>query len=240
MHKSLVLAAALALVAASAFGQGSPPQADAGESGAPYNPRINPADFTHAITNKYYPLKPGMKASYEKKTEKGLKRTEIEVTGETKIVMGITALVVRDREYLNGELEEDTKDWVAQDKQGNVWYFGEAVDNYENGKLVNHEGSWEAGVDGAKPGIVMLDNPKVGDSYRQEYLPGRAEDMGTVVAVGKRVSIPHGAFDDCVQIRDWSRIKEGGSEHKYFCAGIGMVLEEEGEERLELVNLSGK
>ena len=137
------------------------------------------------ITNKYYPLKPGMKATYEKKTSKGIERIEIEVTGETKKVMGVTALVVRDREWLNDQLKEDTRDWVAQDKDGNVWYFGEAVDNYENGKLVNHDGSWEAGVDGAKPGIVMLNNPKVGDTYRQEYYPGKAEDMGTVVAVGK-------------------------------------------------------
>ena len=116
---------------------------------------------------------------------------------------------MRDREWLNGQLTEETRDWVAQDKDGNVWYFGEAVDNYENGKLVNHEGSWEAGVDGAKPGIVMLSNPRAGDTYRQEYYPGTAEDMGTVVAVGKRISIPRGAsFEDCVKIRDWSRVKK--------------------------------
>ena len=122
--------------------------------------------------------------------------------------MGVTTLVVRDREWLNDQMAEDTRDWVAQDKDGNVWYFGEAVDNYEDGKLVDHDGSWEAGVDGALPGIVMLSNPKAGDTYRQEYYPGKAEDMGTVVAVGKKVTVPQGAFEDCVQIRDWSRIKE--------------------------------
>jgi hypothetical protein len=216
------------------------PRPPAAEADAPYDPVINPTEFTHLITNKYYPLRPGMKAIYEEKSEQGRKRVEIEVTGETKKVMGVTALVVLDREWLNEELHEETRDWVAQDKEGNVWYFGEAVGNYEDGKLVSDDGSWEAGVDGAKPGILMLANPKVGDTYRQEYYPSKAEDMGTVVAVGKKVVVPQGVFEDCVQIRDWSRIKEGDTEHKYYCAGAGMVLEEEESHRLELITLSTK
>ena len=240
MSKALLFAASLSVLASGAFAQEPSRATGAGErvSGS-YSPTINPSDFTHVITNKYYPLKPGMKAMYEKKTQKGIERVEIDVTGETRKVMGVTALVVRDREWLNDELREDTKDWVAQDKDGNVWYFGETVDNYENGKLVDHDGSWEAGVDGAQPGIVMLSNPKVGDTYRQEYYAGKAEDMGTVVAVGKKVTVRQGAFEDCVQIRDWSCIGDG-SEHKYFCAGAGLVLEGEGAERLELVSLSTK
>ena len=186
MKKSLLFAAGLALLSAPAFGQQSPPLAAAlDRAGASYDPAIDPADFTHVITNKYYTLTPGMKATYKKKTPKGTTRIEIEVTGETKEVLGVTTIVVRDREWLNGQLTEETRDWVAQDKDGNVWHFGEAVDNYQNGRLVNHEGSWEAGLDGAKPGIVMLNNPRTGDTYHQEYYPGRAEDMGTVVAVGK-------------------------------------------------------
>jgi hypothetical protein len=240
MNKALIFAAGCALLASPAFGQGAPRPADpTGQADPSYDPKIIPADFTHVLTNKYYPLKPGMKATYEMKTSKGVERVEIEITGETKQVMGVTALVVRDREWLDGQLKEDTRDWVAQDKDGNVWYFGEAVDNYKDGKVVNHDGSWEAGVDGGKPGILMLANPKVGDTYRQEYYPGKAEDMGTVVAVGKRVTVPHGTFEDCVQIRDWSRI-ESGSEHKYFCAGVGLALEEESAGRLELVTLSKK
>jgi hypothetical protein len=152
--------------------------------------------------------------------------------------MGVTAPVVRDREWLNGVLEEDTRDWYAQDKAGNVWYLGEAVDNFRDGKLADHAGSWESAVDGGKPGIIMLKDPKVGDTYRQEFLPGKAEDMGTVVAVGTKVSVPYGTFDDCVQIKDWSRI-ETDEEYKYFCAGVGfMVLEEEGSERLELTGVA--
>jgi hypothetical protein len=111
------------------------------------------------------------------------------------------------------------------------------VDNYEGGKVINHDGSWEAGVDGGKPGIAMLKEPKVGDTYRQEYLPGKAEDMGTVVAVRTKVSTRQGTFEDCVQIRDWSRIKESDTQYKYFCSEVGfMVLEEEGSERLELLS----
>jgi hypothetical protein len=241
MKKALLFAAGFALLTSPAFGQGSPRSADTGgQVSARYNPTINPADFTHVISNKYYTLKPGMEAAYEKKAPEGIVRKRIEVTGETKMVMGVTTLVVRDREWLNGQLVEDTRDWVAQDKDGNVWYFGEAVDHYENGRLVSHDGSWEAGVDGAKPGILMLNDPKPGDTYRQEYYPGKAEDMRTVVAVGKRVTIPQGPFfENCVQIRDSNRLKESpGIEHKYYCVGVGvMVLEEKGVERLQLVTL---
>jgi hypothetical protein len=240
MNKALLFAAGFALLTSPALGQGSRRAANAGEVNAPYNPTIDPADFTHVISNKYYTLKPGMKAGYEKKAPKGVTRTQTDVTGETKPVMGVTALVVRNREWLNGQLVEDTRDWVAQDADGNVWYFGEAVDHYENGKVAGHEGTWQAGVDGAKPGIVMLNNPRAGDTYRQEFYPGKAEDMATVVAVGIRVTLPQGpSFENCVQIRDWNRIKPRAIEHKYYCVGVGvMVLEEKSTERLKLVTFS--
>jgi len=242
MNKALLLAAGFTLLTSPAFGQGSPRPADAGDQvSTPYNPAINPADFTHVISNKYYTLNPGMKAGYEQKTLKGITRTRIEVTGETKTVMGVTTLVVRDRKWLNGQLVEDTRDWVAQDKDGNVWYFGEAVDYYKDGKLVNHDGSWEAGVDGAKPGILMLNNPKPGATYRQEYYPsGKVEDMGTVVAVGISVRLPQGPFfQNCVHIREWNPLKKDYIEHKYHCVGVGTIaLKIQGAERLKLVTFS--
>ena len=240
MNKTLLFAAGFALLTSPAFGQGSSRPADAaGQVSAPYNPTINPADFTHVITNKYLTLKPGTRATYEKTTSKGITRVEMKVTGKTKRVMGVHALVVRNWEWLNDQLIEETRDLVAQDKDGNVWFFGEAVDHYQDGELAGHDGTWEAGVDGAKPGILMLADPKVGDTYRQEYYPGKAEDMGTVVAVGKRVTVPQGAFfENCVQIRDWSRI-ESKSQHKYYCVGIGlMIVEEEAAEQLKLVSFS--
>jgi hypothetical protein len=242
MNKTLAFAAGFALLTSPAFAQESSRAAIAGSQvGASYNPAIDPADFTHVITNKYYSPKPGMKAAYEKRTSEGIGRVELEVTGKTKKVMGVTTLVIRVREWLNDKMVEETRDWVAQDKDGNVWYFGEAIDNYERGKLVNHDGSWEAGVDGAKPGILMLNNPKAGDTYRREYYPGKAEDMATVIAVGRKLKLPHGAFfENCVQIRDWSRLKKE-SDYKYHCVGIGlMVLERQGAERLKLVSFSNQ
>ncbi len=116
--------------------------------------------------------------------------------------MGVNTIVVWDRVWLNDELIEDTKDWYAQDKYGNVWYFGEDSKEYEDGKVVSTEGSWEAGVDNAKPGIIMKANPVIGESYRQEYYKGEAEDMADVVALGVKVKVKYGSFSDCLQTRD--------------------------------------
>jgi hypothetical protein len=140
--------------------------------------------------------------------------------------MGVETTVVRAKEWKNGALFEETYDWYAQDIAGNVWYFGEAVDFYKNGKVSNHKGSWEAGVRGAKPGIIMKKEPKVGDQYRQEYFKGVAEDMGTVVATNKKVTVPFGTFENCVQIKD-SSFLDITAEHKYYCTDIGFLALEE-------------
>jgi hypothetical protein len=232
--------AVFALLIPPAFGEETPRAPySLREVRGPYNPTFNPADFTHVITNKYLILKAGTKATYEKISSKGIVHVEMNVSGKTKSVMRITTLVVRNREWLNDRMIEDTSHWVAQDRDENVWNFGEAVDHYKDGKLINHNGSWEAGVNGAKPGILMLGKPKVGDVYREEYYPGKAEDMRTVVAVGKTLAVPQGPFfENCVQIRDWSRINSS-SAHKYYCVGVGlMVLEDEGAELLKLVGFS--
>jgi hypothetical protein len=206
---------------------------------AEYSPVINPADFVGEINNKYFTLKSGKKFVY--RNSAGTERIEIVVTRETRKIMGVATVVVRATEWKNGVLKEDTRDWYAQDKDGNVWYFGEAVDNYANGKLSNHAGSWEAGVDGAKPGIIMLARPKVGETYRQEYYKGRAEDMGTIVALDKKITTPAGTFDKCLQIRDWSKI-EWAREHKYYCPAVGFLVLEESTwpfgGKMELVNIS--
>ena len=127
MNSNLLFALGLALLASPAFAQGSPADAR-NQATAAYDPMINPADFTPVISNKYYTLNPGMKAGYEQETSRGILRKQIDVAGDTKKVMGITTLVVQHREWLNGRLMEQTRGWVAQDKQGNVWYFGEAVE----------------------------------------------------------------------------------------------------------------
>jgi hypothetical protein len=203
---------------------------------------INPDDFVPQVNNQYFTLKPGTKFSYETKTPRGLERVEEAVTNETKKVMGVTTTVVRVREWLNGVLKEDSRDWYAQDKAGNVWYFGEAVDKYVDGKLANHKGSWEAGVGGAKPGLIMPGNPRVGETFRQEYLKGIAEDMGTIVATDAKVTVPHATFENCLQVHDWTLLKPG-ADVKYYCPAIGfMALELEkgvaGVQRVELVSVT--
>jgi len=142
-----------------------------------YNPYINPSEFSSNIDNKYFTLTPGKKMLYESKTEEGLEKIEVYVEHEKKLVFGVETISVWDRVWLNDELIEDTKDWYAQDKQGNVWYFGEESYEILDGKIVSTSGSWESGVNGAKPGIIMKSYPKIGDSYRQEYYKGEAEDM---------------------------------------------------------------
>ena len=152
--------------------------------------------------------------------------------------MGISATVVRDTVEEDGEVVEDTYDWFAQDDEGNVWYLGEDSKEYEDGEVVSTEGSWEAGVDGALPGIVMLAEPAVGDAYRQEYLEGEAEDLGEVHELGARETVPAGTFGDLVVIREWNPLEPDVVEDKYHAPGIGVVLEvtvEGGDERVELV-----
>jgi hypothetical protein len=204
-----------------------------------YNPLIDPNDFVAQVDNKYFTLKPGTKFTYEDRL--GTQRVEVVVTDETKKVMGVTTTVVRYTEWRNRRLKETATDWYAQDKHGNVWYFGEAVNNYDTeGRVVDHKGSWEAGVNGGKPGIIMRADPQARMTYRQEYLPGRAEDVGTVIATGRTVTVPFGTFEDCVQIKDWSIILSA-TEYKYYCPEVGFLVLEEVVGRgpaAELVSIS--
>lgn len=207
---------------------------------ASYDPGISAEDFVLGVNNKYFTLTPGREYVYEMKTTDGVERVKVTVTGDTRIVDGVVATVVLDRVYFNDDLIEETYDWYAQDKDGNVWYFGEEVGNFENGQLINHKGAWEASVDGAKPGIIMLANPKIGESYRQEYYKGQAEDMGEIVSLRKKVKTPYGEFENCLQTKDWSLL-ESGAEYKYYCPEVGFqVLEEDvsGKERLQLISVS--
>jgi hypothetical protein len=193
----------------------------------PYNPEIDPADFVGVVDNPYFPVVPGARYVYEGQTEDGLERTEVEVLSETRQVMGLVATVVRDTVYLNGEMIEDTLDWYAQDQEGNVWYMGEEVNNFQNGQLVNHSGSWEAGVDGARPGIVMFADPAahLGETYRQEYYAGIAEDMAELLSVSESMTLPYGSFTDVVQTRDFTPLEPGVEETKYYAPGIGLIRE---------------
>jgi hypothetical protein len=190
-----------------------------------YAPRIDPAEFSTTIDNPYFPLTPGARWVYESKTPDGLERIVVEVTDDTREVMGVTTVVVRDTVTLDGVVIEDTFDWYAQDADGNVWYFGEDTREFENGVAVNAKGAWEAGIDGAQPGIVMKADPKVGDRYRQEYYKGEAEDEGKVLALDAAVEVPYGAFGDVLKTKDFTRLEPTVVEQKFYAKGIGVVQE---------------
>jgi hypothetical protein len=204
-----------------------------------YNPVIEPANFVTTIDNPYFPLVPGTTYTYKGETEDGLEEIKVFVTDETKEILGVTCVVVRDTVTVDGELVEDTYDWYAQDKAGNVWYMGEDSKEYEDGEVVSTEGSWEAGVDGAKPGIIWQANPQVGESYRQEYYAGEAEDMAEVVSLNESVTVPNGSYNT-IQTKEWTPLEPGVLEYNYYASGVGAVLEVNPEtgERVELVNIS--
>jgi hypothetical protein len=218
----LVLAAGLGSIALGMTGgatgttQGAPQQA--------YAPRINPSDYTTKIGNKYFPLKPGTTFVYRGKSGGNPERDVMSVTHSTKRIMGTKCVVVDDRVWAHGKLTEKTFDYYAQDKKGNVWYFGENSKAYENGK-VSTAGSWEAGKHGAKPGIIMRAHPKVSQSYRQEYSKGSAEDTAKAIELNGSAEVPYGSFDHTLVTKEWSPLEPGVVEHKSYAAGVGDIKE---------------
>ena len=205
-----------------------------------YNPVINPENFNSEVTNTYFPLDSGRVYTYSANTPDGLETVVVTIMNETRQVSGVTCTVVRDVVSIDGVTIEDTYDWYAQDDDGNVWYFGEDVSNYENGVLQDKDGSFEAGIGGAKPGMVMMTNPVLELPYRQEYSFNVAEDWGKVVAVGLTVTTPYGTFDNCIKTADWNALEpEAPLEYKYYAPGIGNVKEEagDGSEVLELISI---
>ncbi len=201
-----------------------------------YDPPIDPGRFTTVIDNPFFPVTPGSRMTFEG----GGETIEITVTDETLPIAGVDTVAVRDTVMVSGEITEDTTDWYAQDVDGTVWYFGEDTAEYENGTPVTNEGSWTAGVDGAKPGIIMPAQPAPGPAYRQEYLACHAEDMAEIVSVNETVTVPFGRFTGCVKTHDFTPLDPGLDEEKYYCAGLGVTLEVdvEGQTRTELTDFT--
>ena len=201
------------------------PVIDPGDGGN-YHPRIDPADFSVVIDNPYMPFTPGSKWRYEGTSNGGRETVEVTVTDRHKRVMGIDAVVVHDVVEVDGAVVEDTIDWYAQDKEGNVWYLGEQVKEFAPGEPVSAAGSWEAGVNGALPGIVMPAVPKTGDAYRQEYYKGEAEDLMKVIATDDRATVPTGSYTDVVVTEEWNPLEPKVIENKSYAKGVGVILEE--------------
>ncbi len=217
--------------------QAATPAIDPGDGGD-YRPTLDPAGVVPVIDNPYMPLTPGSRWVYEGTDDGEEEHIEVVVTDERRRVMGIDAVVVRDTVTTGGELVEDTYDWYTQDTEGNVWYLGEETAEYEGGEVVSTKGSWESGVDGALPGIVMLADPTVGEVYRQEFFEGEAEDVAEVVRVGAEETVAGTQLTDLVVIKEWNPFEPDVLEDKYYAPGVGTVLELKtagGEGRVELV-----
>jgi len=207
--------------------------------GQPWDPKIDPANFVTTIDNPYMPLKPGTTLVYATFIDDGLEEEAFVITHNTKVILGVTCVEVHDTVTLNGQVTEDTLDWFAQDKQGNVWYFGEDSDEVTNGRVSSLHGSWTAGVSGAKPGIVMEATSAVGDFYRQEFLLGTAEDVAAVLNLDKTVKVPAGTFKHCLETGETSGLEPDTKELKYYAPGVGLVLTNDisGNEKLPLVEI---
>ncbi len=185
-----------------------------------YDPPLAASDFVAEVTNPLFPLPQGAAWTYEG----GGEVVEVTVTSEVRSVLGIPVTVVHDVGKIDGEIIEDTLDYYAQDIHGNVWYMGEDTAELENGQVVSTEGSWEAGVNDAKPGIVIPGAPVIGVPYRQEYLPCEAEDMGEVLAVDQEVTVGSTTHAGCLQTLDTTPLEPDVQEHKFYCPGVGLVL----------------
>ncbi len=197
-------------------------------------PDIEEAVFTNSttITNPYYGPPSGTTYIYTagEVGEEPEEEIRIDRRTATKVVMGVTCIIQHDVVLLDGIIIEDTDDWLAQDDDGNIWYFGEAVLNYdEEGNFLDSDGAWEAGVDGALPGYWLPINPTVGQTYYQEFYEDEAEDQAEVISINETVTIGLGTYNNCLVTKDINPFENGVYELKYYAPGIGLILEEQYE-----------
>ena len=187
---------------------------------------IDPAGFTTEIDNRFFPLRTGTRRVYEGTGEGGgAVRTVVEVTSVTRQVMGVSCVVVRDTMRVDGTVVEDSFRWYAQDREGNVWYFGENTNRYVDGRVVSAAENWEAGAGGAQPSLVMKADARVGDRYRQEYNPGSEENVAEVLSLHERAIGWLGTFDRVLMTSESTPHAPGRVRHAYYAPGVGLILE---------------
>jgi hypothetical protein len=188
----------------------------------------------HVVDNQWFPLVPGMTWAYRGVKDGQPSREIMVATSQTKTIQGVPCTVVSDKLYLSGALEERTLDYYAQDKDGNVWYFGEDTAELKpDGSVKSTEGTWLSGRDGAEAGIFMPADPQVGQSFRQEYYKGQAEDHFRILSLSEQVKTPGATSDQAMLTMEWTPLEPNVVDHKYYVQGIGTVLEQTAKGPLE-------
>jgi hypothetical protein len=203
---------------------------------------FDPSNFVSTIDNPYYPLPVGRTLVYEGFRDGQTQTDTVKVLDQTRVVAGVTARVVSDVATHDGALLEKTFDWFAQDKQGNVWYLGEDTTAYLRNGKTDTSGSWEAGVQGAQPGLIMEASPQIPDGYRQEYLAGEAEDTAWIVGQGGTVKVPYGNVRNVLTTLEATQVEPGIYDQKIYGPGIGIVVEQSltgPNEYAKLVSVTG-
>jgi hypothetical protein len=187
---------------------------------------LNPADFTTKIDNPYWPMRKGSRWVYRETDNEGARqRVVVTVTRRTKLIAdGVRARIVHDAVTEDGKPVEVTDDYYAQDRAGNIWYFGESTTEFENGKPVSTAGSFEAGVDGAQPGVIMPAKPHRGLAYREEYYKGHAEDKARIVSLREQAEVPLGHYKPVLMTRNTNPLEPKSVEFKFYARGVGPVL----------------
>lgn len=186
--------------------------------------------FSLIIDNGFFPLVVGSQSVLEGVDDEGTEiRIEINVLDETEVIAGVVTRVVEEVEFEDGELVEISRNFFAQSSDGTVCYFGEDVDDFEDGEVVSNEGAWRAGENGNVPGIIMPANPQVGDVFMQEGAFGLAEDQAEVIALGEAISVPAGTFNDTLTTEDCNPLEDGAIDEKVYIQGIGLAIDEDAE-----------
>jgi hypothetical protein len=238
---SAAIAVALTGVAGTASAGQAPGPIESG-AGPGWPATLSPSDFVRTVDNPYFPLKPGSKWRYVGNKEGTRMVDRLHVTDRTKTILGVKTTVVHDVVLMHGRPEEVTNDFYAQDRHGNVWYFGEATKELDrHGHIVSTEGSFKAGVDGARAGLYIPGHPKVGDTARQEFYVGQAEDHFKVLDLKAHVSVPFVTTNKALRTKEWTPLEPNVVDNKYYVRGVGTVREiavKGPVERLELVSFT--